>query len=55
MTWLFVMNEHRRLTGAIHLVDLLRAEPGVQVGAVAGPARRVNVRSRYGRDRPADD
>src|SRR5262245_56660216 len=26
LTWVFVMNEHKRLTGAIQLVDLLRAE-----------------------------
>ncbi len=41
ITWLYVMNQHRRLTGAIHLADLLRAEPGSVVRDTAGPARRV--------------
>ena len=43
LTWLFVMNEHKRLTGAMHLVDLLRAEEGVQVGAIGGLPQRVQA------------
>jgi CBS domain-containing protein len=41
ITWLYVMNQQRRLTGAIHLADLLRAEPVSVVRDIAGPARRV--------------
>jgi len=43
ITWLFVMNQQRRLTGAIHVVDLLRAEPQSVVRDIAGPARRVQT------------
>jgi len=43
LTWIFVMNEHKRLTGAIQLVDLLRAEDDDQVGAIGGPPQRVQV------------
>lgn len=39
ITWLYVMNQQRRLTGAIHLADLLRAEPVSVVRDIAGPAR----------------
>ena len=43
ITWLYVMNQQRRLTGAVHLVDLLRSEPGSVLREVAGPARRVRA------------
>lgn len=43
LTWLFVMNEHKRLSGAVHLVDLLRAEERVQVGAIGGLPQRVSA------------
>jgi len=35
------MNQHRRLKGAIQVVDLLRAEPGAAIGEIARPARNV--------------
>jgi CBS domain-containing protein len=41
ITWIYVMNQQRRLTGAIHLADLLRAEPESVMRDIAGPARRV--------------
>jgi CBS domain-containing protein len=37
----YVMNSHKRLVGAIALVDLVRAEPGAPIGEVAGFPRRV--------------
>jgi CBS domain-containing protein len=43
ITWLYVMNQQRRLTGAVHLVDVLRSEPGSVLREVAGPARRVRA------------
>ena len=43
ITWLYVMNQSRRLTGAIHLADVLRAPPGSIVRDVADPARRVRT------------
>jgi CBS domain-containing protein len=43
ITWLYVMNQQRRLTGAVHLADLLRAEPGSVLRDIAGPARRVRA------------
>jgi MgtE intracellular N domain/CBS domain len=39
--WIFVMNAHQRLDGAIPLADLLRAEPELRLGEIAGPAQRV--------------
>ncbi len=42
--WIYVMNERRRLRGALTLVDLLRADPKALVGEVARPEpRRVRV------------
>jgi Mg/Co/Ni transporter MgtE len=41
ITWLFVMNQQRRLTGSIHLVDLVRAPDDAVVRDIAGVARRV--------------
>jgi CBS domain-containing protein len=43
LVWLYVMNEHKRLTGAIQLVELLRAEDDAQVGALGGLPQRVKV------------
>jgi CBS domain-containing protein len=41
ITWIYVMNQHRRLKGAIQVVDLVRTEPGAAVGDTARPARHV--------------
>ncbi len=41
ISWLYVMNQQRRLTGSLHLADLVRAEPGSVLRDLAGPARRV--------------
>ena len=39
--WIYVMNEHKRLTGAIRLVDVLRADPELRMGEIAGIPQRV--------------
>jgi CBS domain-containing protein len=41
ITWIFVMNQRRRLKGAIQVIDLLRADPGVAVGDIAGLPKHV--------------
>jgi Mg/Co/Ni transporter MgtE len=41
LTWVYVMNAHKRLSGAVALVDLLRADPAVRLGELAVPPRRV--------------
>jgi Mg/Co/Ni transporter MgtE len=41
LAWVYVMNTHKRLHGAIALVDLLRADPDVSLGDVAGVPQRV--------------
>jgi len=41
IAWLFVMNQHRRLKGALPVVDLVRAEPGVTVGDIARAPKNV--------------
>jgi CBS domain-containing protein len=41
ITWIFVMNQHRRLKGAIQVIDLLRAEPGAAIGDIASPPKHV--------------
>jgi Mg/Co/Ni transporter MgtE len=41
LAWIFVMNTHKRLNGAIPLADLLRARPELPIGEVARPAQRV--------------
>jgi CBS domain-containing protein len=41
--WVFVMNTHRRLTGAMPLADILRADPSSRAGEIAGPPRRLRV------------
>jgi CBS domain-containing protein len=38
---IYVMNTRKRLTGAITLADLLRAEEGRRIGEIAGAAQRV--------------
>jgi CBS domain-containing protein len=43
LTWLFVMNAHKRLSGAIQVVDVLRADPALRIGEIAGAAQRVRV------------
>jgi magnesium transporter len=35
ITWIYVMNQRRRLKGAIQVVDVLRAESGAAVGDIA--------------------
>jgi CBS domain-containing protein len=39
--WVYVMNTHKRLVGAIALVDLVRAEPNATLGELAAFPRRV--------------
>lgn len=41
LAWIYVMNTHKRLRGAVALVDLLRADPELAVGAVAAAAQKV--------------
>jgi CBS domain-containing protein len=41
LSWIFVMNARQRLDGAIPLADLLRADPELRLGEIAGPAQRV--------------
>ena len=43
LAWIFVMNSRKRLVGAIALADLLRADPGLPVGEVAGLPQRVRT------------
>lgn len=41
VAWIYVMNQHRRLKGAIQVVELLRAEPGSVVGDIARLPKQV--------------
>jgi CBS domain-containing protein len=41
ITWIYSMNQHRRLKGAIQVVDLVRAEPGAAIGDIARLPKRV--------------
>jgi CBS domain-containing protein len=41
LAWIYVMNTHKRLSGAIAVVDLLRADPQLRVGEIAGLPQRV--------------
>ena len=41
IAWLFVMNQHRRLKGALPVVDVVRAESGVAVGDIARAPKHV--------------
>ena len=43
LAWVFVMNQSKRLKGAIHLVDLLRADPSLPLGEIAQPAQRLRA------------
>jgi len=43
LAWVFVMNQSKRLKGAIHLVDLLRADPARPLGEIAQPAQRLRT------------
>jgi CBS domain-containing protein len=41
LEWIYVMNHRKRLTGAIALADLLRADRELRIGEVAGVPQRV--------------
>ena len=41
LAWVFVMNTHKRLIGAVALGDLVRAEPDVTLAEIAQVPRRV--------------
>ena len=43
LAWVFVMNQAKRLKGAIHLVDLLRADAARPLGELAQPAQRLRA------------
>jgi Mg/Co/Ni transporter MgtE len=43
LAWIFVMNQHQRLKGAIQVVDLLRADPDLAAGEIAQPPRQVRA------------
>jgi Mg/Co/Ni transporter MgtE len=41
ISWIYVMNQRRRLKGAVQVVDLVRAEPGALVGDIARLPKHV--------------
>jgi CBS domain-containing protein len=41
LAWIYTMNARKRLTGAVALADLLRADPALRIGEIAGVAQRV--------------
>jgi CBS domain-containing protein len=41
ISWIYLMNQHRRLKGAVQIVDLVRAEPGTRVNEIARAPRSV--------------
>lgn len=41
INWVFVMDQHRRLTGALQVIDLLRAATGSALGEIARPPKHV--------------
>ena len=43
LTWVFVMNAHKSLEGAIALADLLRADPDLSLAEVAGVPQSVQA------------
>jgi CBS domain-containing protein len=43
LAWIFVMNQHQRLKGAIQVVELLRADPDLAAGEIAQPPRQVRA------------
>jgi CBS domain-containing protein len=43
LAWIFVMNQHQRLKGAIQVFDLLRADPDLAAGEIAQLPRQVRA------------
>jgi CBS domain-containing protein len=43
LSWIFVMNEHRRLRGAAQVVDVLRADPSLVISEIAAPPTHVRT------------
>jgi CBS domain-containing protein len=43
LAWVYVMNQHHRLRGAIQIVDLLRADPQLSLSEIAEPPRQVRA------------
>jgi MgtE intracellular N domain/CBS domain len=41
LAWIYVMNARKRLTGAVALADLLRADPELRIGEIAGVPQRL--------------
>jgi CBS domain-containing protein len=41
VTWLYVMNQRRRLKGAVQVIDLVRAAPGAAIGDIARLPKHV--------------
>jgi magnesium transporter len=41
IAWIYLMNQHRRLKGAIQVVDVIRAESGTALAEIAAAARHV--------------
>jgi CBS domain-containing protein len=41
LEWIYVMNMRKRLTGSLALADLLRADPKLRIGEMAGAVQRV--------------
>ena len=41
VAWIFTMNAHKRLNGALALADLVRADPDLRIGEIAGAPQRV--------------
>jgi CBS domain-containing protein len=41
LAWIYVMNARKRLTGAVALADLLRGDPALRIGEIAGVPQRV--------------
>jgi CBS domain-containing protein len=43
LAWVFVMNARRRLSRAVQLADVFRADPALRAGEIAGAAQRVRA------------
>ena len=43
IAWIYVMNTHKHLVGAVALVDLIRADPLTTLGEIAGAPQRVRT------------
>ena len=41
LAWVYVMNTHKRLIGAVALADLVRADPELRIGEIAGVPQHV--------------